>query len=69
MTEPFRTAGVPFAAIDTVTVPGPVPVPPFATVSQDALLVALHVHDPAVVTATVAVLAGAAALWVTGEML
>jgi hypothetical protein len=48
--EPARAASV-FAAIENVTLPGPLPVAPDTIVNHGTLLVAVHVHPTAVVTA------------------
>jgi hypothetical protein len=56
-----------FAATLKVTVPFPLPLAPAATVTQAALLVAVHVHPAAVDTATLIPVAPAAATdWLVG---
>jgi hypothetical protein len=40
----------PFAGITRWTVPFPVPVRPLSIVTHDALVLAVHVHEPPVVT-------------------
>lgn len=51
-TVPVRVVSAVLAATATVTVPLPVPLAPPVTVSQAALLVAVHPQELPVVTAT-----------------
>jgi hypothetical protein len=69
VTVPFRTVAAVFGATATVTVPDPVPLAPFWTVSHAAFAVALQVHDAVVVTPTVVVPPAATDVYVPGEML
>jgi hypothetical protein len=57
-----------FAAALYWTVPLPLPLPPDVTVSQDALLPAVHEHPPPADTATLPVPPPAAALPLVGEI-
>ena len=56
-----------FAATEKVTVPFPLPLAPDVMLSQEALLVAVHVHPVAVVTLLLLELAVAPGLSDVGE--
>ncbi len=67
VTVPVRGAVRAFTAADKLTVPFPEPLPPDVIVSHESLLVAVHAHPAAAVTATESAPPAAVVDCVTGE--
>jgi hypothetical protein len=69
VTSPLRCVDAVLAATTIETVPAPLPVPPPVTVIHAALLLAVHAHPVAAVTAALVVAPAAGALNESGDTL